>query len=550
MMRILIPLFAAAALLSADQPRLRPPLWMDADDCPAGKPAVQEVSELFAIVNNSWLRHLSVEQIARRSHDRGAMNINAWDGVPDSSWFSNRIGRRSMTYGDLVEGLGGAPPQAGTLLIESNVAEGYTPKLRIRDKAGHRYWVKFDMPAAPERNSAAERISTLILHAAGYNVPANFVVRFSADDLQIAARAKFKDALGRERPMTPADLADTLRQLTPEAGGYYRALASQYISGEPLGKFKYDGIRKDDANDIIPHEMRRELRGLRVIASWINHADTGDKNTHDTFVSRDGKTGFVKHYLLDFGSTLGSGDYTNGPYRIGHEYLYDGSATAKTFFSLGVWRRPWEARGRIEHREVGYYSSDLFDPRNWRPNYPNLAFVRMDEADAWWGARIVLSFPDELIMKIVASAGYTRPEVAAYVVETLKARREMIGRYWLDAVTPVEGLRVVSTRLRFDDLAVDLGYVEPNSRRYRYWIEDAAGKAMSAPRPCDAAGCGLPASWGGGGTPDRFGRVLLGSVLIQSNRRDGDWAVPIWVGIGRNGEGSGVEILGWRRGTP
>ena len=51
---------------------------------------------------------------------------------------------------------------------------------------------------------------------------------------------------------------------------------SARISGG-VGKFSYTGTRKDDRNDLIPHELRRELRGMYVVASWVNHADSGDK---------------------------------------------------------------------------------------------------------------------------------------------------------------------------------------------------------------------------------------------------------------------------------
>ncbi|NIW47138.1 MAG: hypothetical protein GWN30_21030, partial [Gammaproteobacteria bacterium] len=59
------------------------------------------------------------------------------------------------------------------------------------------------------------------------------------------------------------------------------------------------GIRDDDLNDVIPHQHRRELRGLRVVAAWLNHFDTKANNTLDVYV----EDGYVRHYLIDFGST-------------------------------------------------------------------------------------------------------------------------------------------------------------------------------------------------------------------------------------------------------
>ena len=47
------------------------------------------------------------------------------------------------------------------------------------------------------------------------------------------------------------------------------------------------------------------LRGLFVFASWLNHQDTRSINSMDTLVTENGRQ-YLKHYLIDFGSILGS----------------------------------------------------------------------------------------------------------------------------------------------------------------------------------------------------------------------------------------------------
>jgi len=485
-MRRAAAFFLTACLLPAwgGDLRLRPPLWADPDDKPIPRPQTLRVSELYAMVYNSWLRHLNAEEAALGAHDSGALNVNAWDETPDSSWFTNRIGRRPMTFEEILGGLDARPPEPPPWTIEGVIDEGYTPKLSIRDSAGRRYILKFD-PAAAERNSGAERICTLIFYAAGYNVPANTIAYFRPGDLRLDDASTFSDAVGRRRRMTTADLDAALGRLKPLGDGRYRALASFMIAGS-AGKFKYTGTRRDDPNDVIPHELRRELRGMYVIASWVNHADTGDKNTLDAYVGGEG-TGFLRHYLVDFGSTLGSGDFVNGPYRVGHEYVFDGAAMGRTLVTFGIWRRPWEVEGRIRYPEVGYYQPEMFEPRKWKPNYPNLAFERMDAADAYWGAKIVTAFTGELLQQLAAAGEYGRPEAAAYVADALKRRRDAIASCWLDRITPLEDFAIQGDRLVFRDVALERGYATEDSRVYQLLVGRGGPTGFQGLRSCPSA---------------------------------------------------------------
>ncbi len=545
-------LWPAHAVLAGPELRLRPPLRADADSRSVPQPAERQVSELYAIFYNSWFRHLDAEYKAICAADHGALNVNAWDEVPESAWFSTRMGLASMTFGEILSGLEGAPPRPGPWTIIRVNDEGYTPKLDVVDAAGRRYVLKFDLPTAPERNSAAERICTLIMHAAGYNVPHNSVVYFRREDLTLGPDSYYRDPTNKRRKLTPADLEAMLSKLAP-VEGRYRGLASLYLPGKPIGRFVYAGRRKDDPNDLIPHEMRRELRGMRVIASWINHVDVGDKNALDVYVAgRDGG-GFVRHFMLDFGSAMGSGDFINGPYRVGHEYIFDGPAMGKSLVSLGIWRRPWEVQGRIRYPEVGYYDSVLFEPGSWKPNYPNLSFERTDAGDAYWGAKIVTAFPDAVIENLAEAGEYSRPEVTRYVSDTLRLRRDLIGRHWLGGITALEDFRLRQDgsqfRLLFRNLASERSY-GTGAPVYRYHVEDTRGRRL-IPETLSSAGAGeldlgktvaaLPAARA---KPDRYGRFPIACVSIETRRADGGWALPVEVILGYQGRGL-LEVLGW-----
>jgi hypothetical protein len=262
----------------------------------------------------------------------------------------------------------------------------------------------------------------------------------------------------------------------------------------------------------------------------------------------------VKHYLLDFSATLGAYEWPVAPHRVGHEYMFDGDATGKRFISLGFWKRPWETQ-KIEYpNEVGYFSAELFEPEKWKPSFPNLAFEQMDDSDAYWGAKIVTAFTNDTIRRIAAEGKYVRDEATRYVYETLIRRRDAIGKYWLNRITPLEEpqLQIAGDgyRLRFRDLAYERGHNDLAARTYRFWIETLDGDRVSDYRMASAPALDiigltqLVAKYPGG-PPDKYGRTPMLRILVQSNQRGGEWALPSEVFIGRSQGNLNLQVLGW-----
>ena len=61
------------------------------------------------------------------------------------------------------------------------------------------------------------------------------------------------DRRGVEREMREADILHVLDTVPKDKKtGKYRAVASFYLAGQPLGPFRYFGVRTDDPNDIVP----------------------------------------------------------------------------------------------------------------------------------------------------------------------------------------------------------------------------------------------------------------------------------------------------------
>jgi hypothetical protein len=372
-----------------------------------------------------------------------AMNMNTLGEVPDSSWFQNRHGVHRMSLSDLAKGpnTGDGPSTEQPWVVIAVKAEGITPGFRIRDARGDVYFIKFDAPQNPEMSTAAEVISTKFFYAFGYNVPENYIALFERSQLRLDEKSKLSEA----------DLDKLLQRVTRGADGKYRAVASKLLSGVPVGPFQYFGTRPDDPNDIFPHENRRELRGLRVFAAWLNHDDSRAINTLDTLVD-DGGRRYVKHQLIDFGSTLGSGSTGPQKPRAGSEYLWEPKPVFARMATLGLWDRTWVHTKYPNYPSLGNFESRDFRPEDWKPEYPNPAFLNMTPEDAYWAAKIVMAFTEEEIRAIVKTGQLSDPAAEDYLVETLLGRQTKIGSAWLAGVSSFDNFEWTEVGLKFEHL--------------------------------------------------------------------------------------------------
>ena len=133
-------------------------------------------------------------------------------------------------------------------------------------------------------------------------------------------------------------MAET-RAKAAQTGPYAHSPASG-CPGKVVGQFTFNGRRSDDPNDLFPHERRRELRGLRLFAAWLNHDDARAINSIDTYVEENGRR-YIRHYLQDFGSNLGSGSTSAQQPRGGYEYLVEPGKIGKGLIGFGFYRRNW-----------------------------------------------------------------------------------------------------------------------------------------------------------------------------------------------------------------
>src|SRR5258708_3185798 len=172
--------------------------------------------------------------------------------------------------------------------------------------------------------------------------------------------------------------------------------ASAWLPGRLIGPFRYTGTRVDDPNDVIDHQDRRELRGGRLLAAWLDHFDAREQNSMDVWLADrkeqpDSSPGQVRHYYLDTSDCLGSEWAWDAiSRRLGYSYLLDWKDISLAFITLGIPTRTWDRVERTPGREhFGYFNVADFVPDEWKNEYPNAAFSRMTERDGAWMARIL-----------------------------------------------------------------------------------------------------------------------------------------------------------------
>jgi hypothetical protein len=386
-----------------------------------------------------------------------AHSVNTIDEVPDSNWFTNRIGMRAVTVDEVVKGPGAGTGPLGSWTVIAAKSDGVMPGFTVRDAGGQTWFIKFDPPGHPAMATGTEVVVARLFWALGYNVPETHLATLRPDDLTIDERARITPPNGKDRPFKQADIRTLLRRAHRNADGTYRVLASKALDGRPVGPFRFYGVRSDDPNDLIPHEHRRELRAYGTFAAWVNHVDSKSINTLDTVVEQDGRQ-VVRHQLIDFGSTIGSaGIYPREPYE-GAEYLVEGKKTLAGIPAFGFYIKDWRTVPLYRARSVGAVPIDnvQWDPEMWKPRYGNSAFRAARLDDKFWAARRLQAFTDDMINAVIRVGQFNDPKSEEMLSKFLIERRNAIVRRYLPAVNPITDVQLSSSNtLTFKNAAVD-----------------------------------------------------------------------------------------------
>jgi hypothetical protein len=492
------------------------PRWTDDD-------RVVDASKAVAVEDsNSYDFAVNTIGHPGERRDVRALNVNTVDEVPDSSWFTNRIGRREMSTAEIAKG----PDTAERLdmtgwKVSAGKSGGVQPGFRMRDATGQVYQIEVDPPSNPELASGAEIIGTAFYHAIGYHVVDVYVAEIDRRTLEIAEGATIRDPLnGRRRSMRKYDLDNVFNRAARMDNGRYRVIVSRFAPGRPLGNFRYYGRRTDDPNDLVPHEHRRELRGARVFGAWLNHDDSRGVNSLDMLETANGR-GWVKHYMFDFGSILGSGTVFAQRHRSGNEYIFEQKPGWLSLVTLGLYVRPWIT---IDYPRVpdsvGRIESARFDPLTWKPEYPNPAFDNMRPDDTFWAARIVSKFSDEAIRAVVAKAAYSDPAATDFLTRTIIARRDKVVAAWINQVCPVvDPALSADGALTFTNAAVDARAATAPERYELNWFRFDNATDQRTP-----VGGAMTVSSGSARAPDGLSGDFVGVRVTATHPQQPGWA--------------------------
>ncbi|MEK7405872.1 MAG: hypothetical protein AAB225_12250 [Acidobacteriota bacterium] len=451
---VLAALPASARKFYADDPIQKEPKPVRVE-----KAHFRKLSDYFDFFLNTFSQP-GEEQTRRRLIP--AQGVNTLGEVPDGAWYVNRHGRTPMSMEELVRGpeTGNPPSMAGPWTVRTVKTEGITPGLTIRDARGKKYWLKFDPLTNPGMATTADVIGTTFFHALGYHVPEYYLVRFDRRQLLITEKSVIADAMGKERRLAGRDVDEVLLDVPRDKDNKYLAVASLAVPGEGLGQFRYYGTRSDDPNDVVPHEHRRDLRGLFVFCAWLGHKDSKSLNTYDSLVEEAGVR-YIKHYLMDFGSILGSAAVRPTSPREGNEHLFAVRPAVIQFVSLGLYAPRW-ARAHFPHLPaVGRFEYEVFEPEKYKTNYPNPGFENRLPDDTFWAARQVMMFSAEQIRAIVKKGEFSDPKAGDWLATCLIKRRDKIGRAYFAKVLPLDRIQVRDGRLEFEDLAVKYEFHPP-----------------------------------------------------------------------------------------
>ncbi len=528
----------AGSILAAEGPRFYPddPLTTEPRPLAVAEPQRRALSSLLETVNSNLRKRGQRHPADGVLESKG---VNTLGNVMDGDWYVNRHAARRMTLAELQRGPGHErpPDMTGDWRVLVVKPFGVNPGLLVADARRDLFILRFDPIGSEGLATGAQMVASQFFYALGYHVAENYIVRFERPRLMIDETGQFVSSAGHARPLAAEDIDRFFKAVPEGPGRTYRAVATRIPEGRAalLGPYQMWGTRSDDPNDTVPHEHRRDLRGMFVFAAWLNFSYARAVTTQDIVAAVDGVPR-IRHYVVDLTRSLGSSMF-NGPKLVweGNEtVLPPRGAVGKTIAGLGLTAPAWMREKNPDLPEVGAFGSSTFDPEAWTTADPLPPFVNRLPDDTFWAARQVMAFTDEEIRAIVQTGQYSKP-AEDWITGALIERRNRIGRTYFGRVLPLDRIRVEGNTLAFDDLGVSNGFASPRTYTITWNKFDNARDAM-----LEAIGTGAE-------VPDAA-RALPAGSYVAARIHAGVQAMNVTVYLRRQPDG--FHVVGLDRSWP
>jgi hypothetical protein len=532
---VAVAVFGTSASTKAPRFYKDDPIAREPESRDASKAQTSEIGQLYEMVFNLFVTS------GYKPSGLRAQNVNTIDEVPDSSWFTNRIGTTQLSTEDIVRGPNmGAPPDPSKWVLIREKTSGVHPGFTAKDGKGETWFLEFDPTYFPEGATSVVEIASKIFWALGYNQVESYISTFDPKKVEIDPKATVKRPSGARTPFTQDDINAILETVARNKDGTYRVIAGRLLPGKILGNFRYKGTRPDDPNDVVPHEHRRELRALQVFGAWTNLTDLKSANTLDSLITENGRS-FVKHYLQDVGSTFGMCNDLH-EWDLSWENFYQGNATRKRFFSLGFALSPWQTVDYTEYPSIGKFEAEKWDPRKWRPQTPTTAIAELRDDDAFWAARRVAAFTDETIRAIVHTGQFSDPNAEKYLADNVIKRRDKIANIYLTAINPIATPKLEGSQLTFENAAATAGVAKGATSYHAAWLQ--FDNATGETRPISETRSDTTTIAAPSGLPTGDGSFVEVDISAD-NTAYPTWKKPVRTFFRR--EGSGWKLVGLER---
>lgn len=426
------------------------------DDRPIAVPRKERMSP-FSYVDAFGRRPAVEGMIFQRTPD--ALDVNALDEVPTSSWFVHPAGGPLGAVTNVVNG-----PPVAPLLVLSRMPESGRNGLVVIDARGLRYELGRDPVDRPWLRTTAAIVASHLMRALGYRTPEVSAVSLVEADLRV-------EAVG-DAPPPVAAVREFLDAGPSPVKGHYRASATRWPMGIDVGPTP-PTTRKDDPNDRIAHPDRRTLRALAVVRAWLRCPDFGVKSLRDVYVGPPNR-GHLEHFAVGLEGALGADD-AQGEAEEPRSLRTDANPTAGEnplwlLVSLGLEAR--KRRGNVRYPLLGDFNEIVKDG-----HYGTIGFeptYRALPADAYWLAKQMVAVSREVIEAAVVSAALPDEAARARLVEVLESRRLAVIARAFAAVTPCEVVRTDGSAV----VLRDAGF-SPDVARTRYEVAFLDGDGAS-----------------------------------------------------------------------